>query len=43
MKILGIIVGFLLLVGLIGFNIFVIFIGDIESFIEKLEREYDDR
>lgn len=43
MKIIGTIIAILLLMGLIAFNIFVIIIGDIDKFIEELERETKDR
>lgn len=43
MNIIGTIVAVLILIGLIAFDVFVFIIGNIDKFIEELERKYDDR
>ena len=42
-SILSTIIAIILLIGLIAFNIVAIFIDNIDDYLEKLEREYDDR
>ena len=42
-SILSTIIAIILLIGLIVFNIVAIFIDNIEEYLEKVEREYNDR
>lgn len=43
MNILSTIIAILLLLGLIAVNVFIFIVGDIDKFIEELEKKYEDK